>query len=111
MQAGCRLRPALDVIKSPIMFDLLLDLGDLSKAALLMVLRACWWLGWDFSVRTVGWSIGWMALRAATLGWFPREGIRRLDDAPWLLGLLVELLGLTLLAWSIYSVSQAWPRL
>lgn len=93
------------------MLDLLLDLGDLSRAALVKLLRALWWLGWDFCVRTVGWSIGWMFLRIVTFGRFPREEIKQLDNAPWLLGMLVEILGLALLAMGIFAVSNAWPHL
>jgi hypothetical protein len=93
------------------MLDLLLGLGDLSRAALVKLLRALWWLGWDFCVRTVGWSIGWASLRALTLGRFPRQEIKQLDNAPWLQGVLVEVLGLALLAMGIFALSQAWPRL
>ena len=75
------------------------------------LLRALWWLGWDFCVRTVGWSIGWAFLRTLTLGRFPRERVKQLDNAPWLLGVLVEVLGLTLLTMGIFVLSQAWPRL
>ena len=93
------------------MLDLLLDVSDLSRTAVVKVLRALWWLGWDFCVRTGGWSIGWVLLRAITLGRFPKEGIHQVDNAPWFLGLLVEVLGLLLLALSIFAVTHSWPRL
>lgn len=88
------------------MLDLLLDISDLSRTAVIKVLRALWWLGWDFCVRTVGWSIGWILLRTITLGRFPREGINQLDHAHWFLELVVELIGLALLALGIFALSQ-----
>lgn len=93
------------------MLDLLLDLTELSRSILLGLLRSLWWLGWEFCVRTVGWSIGWLALRTITAGQFPKEGIKQLDDVPWLRGVLTEILGLGLLATTIYVLSQAWPGL
>lgn len=86
--------------------DLLPDLGELSRSFLLRLLRGLWWLGWDFCVRTVGWSIGWIVLRALSLGRIPDAGINQLDDTPWLHGLLIETLGLGLLAISIYALSS-----
>ena len=99
----------MGVIGLALVLDLLLDLSDLSRSAVAKLLRALWWLGWDFCIRTVGWSIGWVFLRAITLGRFPKEEIDHLDNAPWFLGLLVEILGLVLLAASIFAVSNTWP--
>lgn len=93
------------------MLDLLIDFGDLSRTAIAKLLRTLWWLGWDFCVRTIGWSIGWVFFRIVTLGRFPSEGFRQVDEAPWFVGLLVEAFGLALLALSVYAVTQSWPKL
>lgn len=75
----------------------------------LWALRALWWLAWDFCVQTIGWSIGWLFLRAVTLGRFPSEGIGSVDEAEWGTQLFVEVVGLSLLAWAIWWLSGALP--
>jgi hypothetical protein len=92
------------------MLHFLSELGELPQTIVVGLLRALWWLGWDFCVRTVGWSIGWIFLRAITLGRFPAVRISQLDDSPVLIGILVEVLGLALLAACIFAVTQSWPR-
>jgi len=91
------------------MLDLLLEFADLSRSALVAILRVLWWLGWDFMFCTVGWSIGWCFFRVITFGRFPAEALGELGEAPWIVAVLVELTGLALLALAIFSLTHAWP--
>lgn len=68
----------------------------------LIVARALWWLGWEFLVQTVGWSIGWPIWRLLTLGRFPDTGFGDLDETSWWAATLVELTGLAALAVAIF---------
>ena len=43
------------------------------RSIIAAVLRALWWLAWDFGVETIGWSIGWGVCRLVTAGRFPHE--------------------------------------
>lgn len=92
------------------MFDFL-DIISLPRTLLLGVLRALWWLGWEFCVQTVGWSVGWFACRAVTFGRFPSEQRNQLEDAGLFVAFVVEVLGLALIALGIYLLSQSWPHL
>lgn len=85
------------------------DWIDLPKNLVLGVLRALWWLGWDFIIQTVGWSIGWCVLRVLTLGHYPRERLGDLAGASWVTSLWVELVGLAVLATTIWWLAGAWP--
>ena len=87
------------------------DLLDLPRGALVVVLRALWWLAWDFCVETVGWSIGWLVLRLASLGQFPREPLHGVDEAGRATAFLVEAVGLLALATAIWVLSDHWPHL
>lgn len=91
------------------MLDFLLEFADLSRSALVAVLRVLWWLGWDFAFCTIGWSIGWCFFRVITLGRFPAEALGELDDAPWIVVALVDTVGLTLLALAIFWLTHVWP--
>lgn len=82
---------------------------DLPRAALVVVLRTFWWLAWCFCVETVGWSIGWLALRAVSLGQFPREPLPGVDDAGRARALFVEAVGLATLATAAWMLSGEWP--
>ena len=64
----------------------------------LIIARALWWLGWEFFVQTIGWSIGWPIWRLLTFGRFPDTGFRDLNETSWGAALLVELTGLGALA-------------
>ncbi len=75
----------------------MLDAVDLIRPVL-WIARALWWLGWEFLVRTVGWSIGWAIWRAVTFGRFPDTGFRDLDDTAHWASILVEMTGLAALA-------------
>jgi hypothetical protein len=88
------------------------DLGDLvsvPRTLVLGVLRVLWWLGWDFGVRTVGWSIGWVVLRGLSLGRFPQEPLDGVDDASAACEVFVDLLGLALIALGIWLLSGHGP--
>ena len=45
-----------------------MELAELLARPLLWVLRALWWLAWDFMVLTVAWSTGWPIWRLLTIG-------------------------------------------
>lgn len=92
----------------------MLDVSDAvsgSAALAVSLLRGLWWLGWDFMIRTVGWSIGWLIWRVVTLGRWPSASIGRLDDDTWRTQLVVELTGLVALAAAVWWLSGSWPRL
>ena len=86
------------------------DLLTAPKTLLLGILRALWWLGWDFLVQTVGWSIGWPIARVLTLGRFPHVRFGGVLEAHWTHELVVEVLGLAALATAIWWLSGAWPH-
>ena len=85
------------------------DLLELPKSFFVGVLRALWWLAWDFCVETVGWSVGWLMLRLITFGQFPREPLSGVEQASTALSLFVEAVGLATLATSIWLLSGSWP--
>ena len=86
----------------------MLDLIDLFRPAL-WVARALWWLGYEFAIRTVGWTIGWLIWRAFTLGRFPDTGIREIDETALWASILVEVTGLAALAWTIWWLHAHAP--
>jgi hypothetical protein len=71
----------------------------------LMIARALWWLGWDFFVETVGWSIGWPICRVLSFGRFPETGFGELEETPFWAAVLVEATGLAALALIIWGLS------
>ena len=85
------------------------DLFDTPKGIVLGVLRALWWLAWDFCIQTIGWSVGWCALRVLTLGRFPEERLGDVDEAPPRKALFVELVGLVVLATGIWALAGSLP--
>ncbi|RZU38334.1 hypothetical protein EV700_2264 [Fluviicoccus keumensis] len=85
------------------------DLFDLPKSILVGILRALWWLAWDFCVETIGWSIGWVALRVVTIDRFPKEALGGLDQANGFVASFVEVVGLVILATTIWLLSGLWP--
>jgi hypothetical protein len=92
----------------------MVDLDDVisfPKWLIAGLLRALWWLAWDFCVQTVGWSIGWLFLRICTFGKFPEEGLGEADRAGHVHALLVELVGLVILAAAIWWLTSEWPSL
>ena len=95
------------VLRPPLMPDPF-DLLDAPKALLLAVFRVLWWLAWDFWVETVGWTIGWCVLRGLTLGHFPGERLRDVDQASFGMALLTEAVGLCTLAAAIWALSGSW---
>lgn len=84
------------------------DAVDLIRPALWLA-RALWWVGWEFMVRTVGWSIGWAIWRTVTLGRFPDTGFRDLDETSEWASLIVELTGLAALGGTIWLLSRHAP--
>ena len=84
------------------------DLVDLFRPAL-WVARALWWLGYEFTVRTVGWSIGWVIWRTFTLGRFPDTGLRDIDETELWASILVEITGLAALTGIIWWLSTRAP--
>ena len=91
------------------MFDLP-DPLSAPKAIVVGMLRVLWWLGWDFLVQTVGWCVGWPIVRAVTLGRFPQERFGDIHQAHWAHELVVEAVGLAVLAAAIWWLSGAWPQ-
>ncbi|MBT0959585.1 hypothetical protein [Denitromonas iodatirespirans] len=85
------------------------DVFELPRTLLVGVLRALWWLGWEFMIETVGWSIGWCALRVLTVGRFPRERLSGQDDASGPVQCLVESVGLLCLAALLWRLTGEWP--
>jgi len=92
------------------MFDLS-DLLSKPVGLILSILRALWWLGWDFAVQTVGWSIGWIILRTLTVGRFPFERFGGVDEASGVHAFIVEFIGLGSLAAGIWWLAGQWPNL
>lgn len=92
----------------------MLDASDLlsgSARLFLGLLRGLWWLGWDFTIETIGWTLGWTIWRVLSLGNFPREPLGRIDEASWRTRVIVEVTGLAALATAIWYLSGHWPRL
>lgn len=85
------------------------DWFDTPKSIVLGVLRALWWLAWDFCVQTVGWSIGWCVLRLLTLGRYPPDCFDGLDGADTGTEIFVEIVGLVVLALGIWWLAGEWP--
>lgn len=81
------------------------DWFDTPKSILLRVLRALWWLAWDFSIQTVGWSVGWCVLRLLTLGSYPEGPLGGVDGAPSSTAFWVEATGLAVLAVGIWGLA------
>lgn len=89
-----------------------MDLDDaigLPRAMLVAVLRALWWLAWDFGVESVGWAIGWGFYRLVTGGRFPRERLGEQDEGSAGVVLFVEVTGLVILALAIWMITSEWP--
>ena len=85
------------------------DVITVPRSILAAVLRALWWLAWDFGVETIGWSIGWGFYRGVSAGRFPRERLGEQDEASVGVALLVQVTGLLLLALAIWLVTSRWP--
>jgi hypothetical protein len=75
----------------------MIDFSDLLRP-IAYILRFLLWLGWDFFVHTVGWSVGWGVFRVITLGQFPKEKISESDHAAFFVAFVVESVGLAVLA-------------
>jgi len=73
---------------------------------LLGIARFLLWLGWEFFVQTVGWSIGWLVCRAIFFGRFPTEALGDRDEASFGTALMVELVGLATLAGTVWLLSR-----
>ena len=89
-----------------------MDLDDViaaPRSIISAVLRALWWLAWDFGVETIGWAIGWGFYRLATAGRFPGERLGEQDEAGGGTAFLVETTGLVILALAIWLVTSRWP--
>ena len=82
-----------------------MDVTDLLRPVL-WIARALLWVGWDLLVRTIGWSIGWVFFRAITFGRFPGMGIGELDQTSFGFSLIIELVGLLLLAGFVLLLTQ-----
>jgi hypothetical protein len=86
------------------------DFMDVPKRLVLGLLRVLWWLAIDVGVQMVGWSVGWLFLRAITWGRLPSQPWDQTDAPPSFVHLLVSLLGVIVLALAIYLLSsQSWP--
>lgn len=85
------------------------DWLDTPKSIVLGVLRVLWWLAMDLLIQTVGWSIGWCVLRVLTLGSYPAERLGGVDGAEPGTAVLVEIVGLAVLAAGIWGLAGAQP--
>jgi hypothetical protein len=85
------------------------DWFDTPKSIVLAILRVLWWLAWDFCIQTVGWSIGWCVLRLLSLGRYPEERLGGVDGAAPGTAVLVEIIGLGVLAAGIWGLAGALP--
>ena len=85
------------------------DWFDTPKSIVLGVMRTLWWLAWDFCIQTVGWSVGWCVLRVLTLGHYPGERLGGVDEAGAGTAILVEVVGLVVLAAGIRVLARALP--
>ncbi|PZO17279.1 MAG: hypothetical protein DCF26_10010 [Burkholderiales bacterium] len=82
------------------------DLFELPKSIVLAVLRFLWWLGWDFLVETVFWSVGWLTVRVLSLGRFPQEQFTQQDDASGFTSLFLHVTGAVVLWALIWFLSR-----
>lgn len=92
----------------------MLDFSDIlgvPKSVLIGLLRFLWWLGWEFFVETVFWTVGWLTLRALTLGRYPQERFTEQDAASGFAAFVVQVSGALVLAFAIWLLSGAWPHL
>ena len=83
--------------------------GDLLKPIariFLAIVRALIWLSWELMIQIIGWSIGWVICRAISFGCFPKENISEVDGAPIMVALIVEMIGLALLLFLAYWLTQ-----
>ena len=90
----------------------MIDLPDWLEAPrglVVGVLRVLWWLAWEVCIQTVGWSVGWCVLRIVTLGRFPQERFGGVDEAETGTAILVEIVGLLVLAVGIWWLAGEWP--
>ena len=90
----------------------MIDLPDWLEAPrglVVGVLRVLWWLAWEVCIQTVGWSVGWCVLRIVTLGRYPQERFGGVDDAETGTAILVEIVGLLVLALAIWWLAGEWP--
>ena len=85
------------------------DWLDAPRGLVIGVLRFLWWLAWDVCVQTVGWSIGRCVLRVLTLGRYPEERLGGVDEASSGTAIVVELVGLVVLAAGIWGLAGALP--
>lgn len=87
------------------------DLADLLirplATAVLWLLRALLWLGWELMFSTIGWSIGWCVCRIFSLGRLPDVGIKEEDNYDLLPRLVVELIGLFALGALVWWLAGA----
>jgi hypothetical protein len=65
------------------------------------ILTTSWYIIFSYGC----WSVGWVLCRLATLGRFPQERFREVDDSPFFVGICVELLGFGFLLLLFYSLS------
>jgi len=72
----------------------------------LAIVRGLIWLSWELMIQTIGWSIGWVICRAISFGYFPKERISEVDNAPLFVALVVELIGLAFLLFLAYWLSK-----
>ena len=74
-------------------------------SSVLAVARVLLWLGWDFGFQIVGWSIGWVVCRIITFGKFPHVGFGDVEQMEFWVALLVEIIGLLVLALAVLLLS------
>jgi hypothetical protein len=78
------------------------DVGKPLVRFVISCLRFLLYLGWDWGVETIGWSVGWCFYRAISLGTFPKEKWEEQDNATLSTVLTVEFTGLGIIASLIY---------
>lgn len=69
-------------------------------------LRLLLFIGWELMVEIIGRTIGWGFYRIISLGRFPKKRLNELEEATFLVKLLVEMTGLLLLLVLIVILSR-----
>jgi len=82
-----------------------LELLEWIPRVVLVILRALYWLGWDFFFHVIGWYVGWLFLRALSFGHFPAAQIGEFDESPLWVQLMVALVGFAVLGCAIFLLS------
>lgn len=68
---------------------------------ILIILRVIYFISWELFVEYVGWVVGWCICRVMTIGHYPKYKINSNEDEPLLTVLVVNGIGIFVIAGSI----------